>query len=188
MYLVSAINRAKIGVSIGALLSFALFLCVAAVHATERNAAAHVYETAKACVGKEMWKPGYGLSKGTLGCAAAVCNVLKKSGTVEAHSAGVTVMRNQLLKAGCKEYTIRGGPGQQLDDAILLRTAKPGDVLVAFKYPPGRANGGPDAHCGIIGQGTTIYSNNWNDGIWTELNIHLMFDYYPYVRVLRFKD
>jgi hypothetical protein len=51
---------------------------------------------------------------------------------------------------------------------------------------PTKVYGGPNAHCGIMGEGTQVFTNNWLDGIWTEVEIHEMFDYYPYVRLLRF--
>ena len=36
-----------------------------------------------------------------------------------------------------------------------------------------------------MGRGTQVYTNNWMDGIWTEVEIHQMFDAYPYVRLIR---
>jgi hypothetical protein len=135
-----------------------------------------------------MWKPGYGLAKGTLGCAAAVSNVLKASGNSSVHSAVVTVMRRQLLAPPnlCREFVVRNGEGRAIDDAVLLRCCQPGDILLGFKAPPSALNGGANAHCGIMGQGTQVFTNNWMDGIWTEVEIHQMFDYYPYIRLLRF--
>lgn len=135
-----------------------------------------------------MWKPGYGLTKGTLGCAAAVCNVLKASGNSSVHSAVVTVMRRQLLAPpnSCREFVVRNGEGRAIDDGVLLRCCQPGDILLGFKAPPSALNGGANAHCGIMGQGTQVFTNNWMDGIWTEVEIHQMFDYYPYIRLLRF--
>lgn len=143
---------------------------------------------AKQCAGKEMWKPGYGLAKGTLGCAAAVSNVLKANGNQSVHSAVVTVMRRQLLAPPnrCREFVIRNGEGGAIDDGVLLKCCHPGDILVAFKAAPNQSNGGANAHCGIMGEGTQVFTNNWLDGIWTEVEIHQMFDYYPYVRLLRF--
>ncbi len=134
-----------------------------------------------------MWKPGYGLANGKLGCAAAVCNVLKKSGIETVSSAGVVAMRGQLLTrcAGSKEFVIRNGDGTQIDDTKLTAVARPGDIVLAFMEPPSKPNGGPRAHCGIMGDGTNVYTNNWMDGIWTEVEIHQMFDYYPYIRLIR---
>ena len=145
-----------------------------------------IASTARACLGKEMWKPGYGLSNGKLGCAAAVCNVLKKSGVKNVSTAGVVAMRTQLLSLpGSKEFKIRSGEGSEIDDAKLLKIAQPGDILLAFKDPPTRANGGPNAHCGLMGAGSQVYTNNWMDGVWTEIEIHQMFDYWPYIRLIR---
>lgn len=145
-----------------------------------------IYQAAKTSVGKEMWK-GYGLSEGTLGCAAALCNVLKKAGVNSVSSPLVTAVRGQLLRnaAGCSERIIRNGEGSELSDAILLKDCQPGDIVLAFKEPPSKLNGGTSAHCGVMGSGTQVYTNNWMDGIWTEVEIHQMFDYYPYVRLLR---
>jgi hypothetical protein len=71
----------------------------------------------------------------------------------------------------------------------MKQIAHPGDVVLAFKLPPDKNyNGGADAHCGILADGGDIYTNDWMDGIWKKVNIHLMFDYYPYVRLLRLTD
>jgi hypothetical protein len=141
---------------------------------------------AEACLGKKMWE-GYGLSTGYLGCAAAVSNVLKTTGFTTAHSAAVTLMRQQLL--GCKnirEIIICDGAKDKLTDSKLIALARPGDILVAFAKPPApNYNGGGNAHCGILSTPTEICTNDWNDGVWKKLNIHLMFDYYPYVRLIR---
>ncbi len=142
-------------------------------------------QVARQSLGAEMWH-GYGLTKGTLGCSAAICNVLKKAGDSSLHTPVVTVLRRQLITAkGCKELVVRNGEGKEIEDKVLLKLCKPGDILVAFKESPSKLNGGPNAHCGIMGQGTQIYTNNWMDGIWTEVEIHQKFDYYPYVRLLR---
>lgn len=148
-----------------------------------------VSATAQSCLGKKMWG-GYGLSSGYLGCAAAVSNVLKKSGFSYGHSAAVTQLRNQLLASHCvKEFVIRRGPATPLDDTKLNAIARPGDVVLAFAKPPESDwNGGGNAHCGILSSSTEICTNDWNDGIWKKLNIHLMFDYYPYLRIVRIES
>lgn len=146
-----------------------------------------IFHAAQSSLGKKMWI-GYGLPSGKLGCSAALCNVLKKAGVTSAHSATVTVARRQLLASGmATEIVVRNGEGTEIDDAKLKKLAHPGDVLLAFMHPPSKPNGGPDAHCGIMGADANVFTNDWNDGIWKELNIHLMFDYYPYVRLLRIK-
>jgi hypothetical protein len=147
----------------------------------------NILTAAKKDVGKQMWK-GYGLSSGALGCAAALSNVLKQGGVADAHSAAVIVVRNQLLhgKAKAKELVLRNSEGVGINDAKLKSIAHPGDVVFAFMKPPPNPNGGPNAHCGILGENGDIYTNDWNDGIWKSLNIHLMFDYYPYIRLIRF--
>lgn len=107
-----------------------------------------IFLEAKQCVGNEMWKPGYGLAKGTLGCAAALCNVLKAAGNGSAHSAMVTVIRRQLLAPPnlCQEFVIRNGEGKSIDNAVLLKNSQSGDILLAFMEAPTKVNGGPNAH------------------------------------------
>ncbi len=147
-----------------------------------------IADAAKASLGREMWKPGYGLANGKLGCAAAVCNVLKKAGVNKINTARVVDMRRQLLALpNSEEFKIRSGEGKEIDDTVLLKTAQPGDIVLAFAEPPSKPNGGPHAHCGVMGKGTQVYTNNWMDGIWTEVEIHQMFDYYPYIRLIRLK-
>jgi hypothetical protein len=152
----------------------------------DANLGARIESEAKASLGREVWK-GYGLPNGKLGCAAALCNVLKKAGVPNIRTPVVTTMRRQLLASslGCSERVIRNGGGTQIDDSVLLKDCKPGDIVLAFNQPPDKVNGGPNAHCGIMGQNTQVYTNNWMDGIWTEVEIHQMFDYFPYIRLLR---
>jgi hypothetical protein len=145
-----------------------------------------IYTAAKKDVGKQMWK-GYGLSSGALGCAAALSNVLQQGGVADAHSAAVIAVRKQLLhgKTKAKELVLRNGEGDSIDETKMKTIAHPGDVVLAFMKPPPNPNGGPNAHCGILGENGEIYTNDWNDGIWKEVNIHLMFDSYPYIRLIR---
>lgn len=154
--------------------------------ATSTALSKKIFQAAKTSVGKEMWK-GYGLPNGTLGCAAALCNVLKKAGVSSVRTPLVTAMRRQLLNSRtiCSERIIRNGEGREINDKALLKDCQPGDILLAFEEPPSKLNGGASAHCGIMGEATQVYTNNWADGIWTEVEIHQMFDYYPYVRLLR---
>lgn len=157
-----------------------------AIPAPSPAVGSNISKVAESCLGKQMWK-GYGLASGYLGCAAAVSNVLKKSGYSSAHSAAVVVMRNQMLSSKhAREIVIRNGPKEELLDSKLEKLAQPGDVVVAFMKPPEKNfNGGGNAHCGILSTATEICTNDWNDGIWKKLNIHLMFDYYPYLRIIR---
>lgn len=154
--------------------------------ATSTALSKKVFQAAKTSVGKEMWK-GYGLPNGKLGCAAALCNVLKKAGVSSVRTPLVTAMRRQLLNSRtiCSERIIRNGEGREINDKALLKDCQPGDILLAFEEPPSKLNGGTSAHCGIMGEATQVYTNNWVDGIWTEVEIHQMFDYYPYIRLLR---
>ncbi len=147
-----------------------------------------IFQAAQASVGKEMWK-GYGLSNGKLGCAAALSNVLKTAGVNDVCSVLVTAMRKQILNSslGCSERIIGDGKnssGSTIDDALLLKNCQPGDIVLAFNEPPTKVNGGTNAHFGIIGKNTQVYTNNWMDGVWTEVEIHQMFDYFPYIRLL----
>lgn len=147
----------------------------------------HLAATAHSCLGNEMWKPGYGLSNGKLGCSAAVCNVLKKAGVKKISTAAVVPMCLQLLKnyPASREFIVRSGEGNEINDARLSKLAKPGDILLGFMAPPPDANSGGNAHCGIMGTGNQVYTNNWLNGIWTEVDIHQMFDFYPYIRLIR---
>ncbi len=152
----------------------------------EKTPSERIAATAKQSLGQKMWL-GYGLPNGFLGCSAAVSNVLKKSGINCAHSAAVVIMRNQILKGpySYQEFILKNGTDKIIDDALLLKTAQPGDILLAFMDPPSKPNTGGNAHCGIMGEKANVYTNDWNDGIWKEVNIHQMFDYYRHVRLLR---
>jgi len=173
----------KTGLSLAILLVAALIFPATAAPS---DLAQKVFASAQKDVGKKMWK-GYGLPSGKLGCAAALCNVLQEGGVTDAHSATVIVVRNQLLygKTKFKELVLRNHEGDGIDDAKLKSIARPGDVVLAFMKAPPNPNGGPNAHCGIMGENGEIFTNDWNDGIWKGLNIHLMFDYYPYIRLIR---
>lgn len=71
---------------------------------------------------------------------------------------------------------------------MTTHLARPGDVLMAFMAPPNKPNGGPNAHCGIMAENADVFTNDWDDGIWKRLNIHVMFDHYPYVRLIRLSE
>ena len=175
-----------------------IFICVSTLSLPALSIPAHsaassaepvgskLASSAEASLGKKMWS-GYGLSTGYLGCAAAVSNVLKKAGFSAGHSAAVTQLRNQVLASKCaREFVIRSGPKEELLDSRLDAIARPGDIVLAFAKPPeSNWNGGGNAHCGILSASTEICTNDWNDGIWKKLNIHLMFDAYPYLRIIR---
>lgn len=163
---------------------FALALCpMCAATDTGKK----ILTAAQLCQGKRMWLKGYGLTNGKLGCAAALSNVLLAAGIGAGHSAAVSVLRNQLLhgRLHCSEVTLRDGEGEGIDDAKLRRLAQPGDVVVAFMTPPNNYNGGTNAHCGIMSRDGNVMTNDWSDGVWKEVNIHMMFDYFPYIRLLR---
>jgi len=168
------------------LLASFLIVSVASATAAPTEAGKKIACAAQLSVGKKMWK-GYGLPNGTLGCAAALSNVLKAAGVSTAHSAAVVQVRRQLLtdKSKVQELIIRNGPQEELKDDKLNALAQPGDIVLAFAKPPSNPNGGPDAHCGILATPTDIFTNDWNDGIWKKVNIHQMFDYYPYLRLVR---
>ena len=95
-------------------------------------------------------------------------------------------MRRQLLSTRkFKEIVLRNGEGSEIDEEKLKSNGKPGDVVLAFMRPPDRDNSGPNAHCGILGEQSNIYTNDWNDGVWKQLNIQIMFDHYPYISLVR---
>ncbi len=151
----------------------------------QASTAQKILKAADSSVGRKMWF-GYGLPSGQLGCAAALSNVLKAAGITRGRSATVVVVRRQLLAGakGVREIEIKSKPGD-IDDAQLAKLAKPGDILMAYMAPPPSLNGGPNAHCGIIGESGTVYTNDWNDGIWKHSDIHRYFDFYPHIRVIR---
>ena len=171
-----------------ALAIFLAFIVVPFSHAqTQVKTSKKIEIAAKDSLGKEMWG-GFGLKSGHLGCAASVSNVLNKAGVKYIHSAATKYMRNQILKGKIKvtEHVLKNGGTKPVSDKALLEIAKPGDVLVAFMDPLPRGNIGPKAHCGIMGAGGKVYTNDWNDGKWKYASIHRYFDSYKYMRVLRF--
>lgn len=172
-------------------LALILSICFSGPSSMAQSASSYagkVEKAAKASVGKQMWKKGYGLRDGGLGCAASVSNVLNVAGISYVRSAATKYMRNQILTGSLKvkEYVIKSGEEGPIDDKRLESVAKPGDVLVAFMDPLPRGNIGPKAHCGIMAPANRIYTNDWNNGIWTHGDIHRYFDSYRYIRVLRF--
>lgn len=147
---------------------------------------AAILDSAKRSVGKEMWR-GYGLGDGSLGCAASLSSVLKTAGIKYATSVRTRDLRSKLLNGPKRaaEFDIKNGGSNSIDDARVESVAKPGDILVAFMDPFPRCSVGPRAHCGIIGENGSVYTNDWNNGIWTHGNIHTYFDAYKYIRVIR---
>lgn len=145
-----------------------------------------ILSAAKESVGKEMWK-GFGLPNGGLGCAASLSNVLGKAGVKYARSPVTKFVRQKLLEGPVKtsEYVVKEGGDGPINDRALAKVARPGDVLVAFMDPLPKGNIGPKAHCGIIGPEGTVFTNDWNDGIWKHANIHTYFDSYRHIRVIR---
>jgi len=146
----------------------------------------NILDAAKQSVGKEMWK-GFGLPDGHLGCAASLSNVLNKAGVKYARSPVTKFVRQKLLEGPVKvsEYVVKSGGDNPISDQTVARVARPGDVLVAFMDPLPRGNIGPKAHCGIIGPDGTVFTNDWNDGIWKHADIHTYFDSYRHIRVIR---
>ncbi len=154
---------------------------------TARSTSERIVAAAEKSVGKRMWKDGFGLPDGRLGCAASLSNVLKSAGLSYSSSPVTKVVRQKLLKGPhkCDEYVIKNGGDAPISDQVVLRVSRPGDVLVAFMDPLPKGSIGPRAHCGIIGPGGTVFTNDWNDGIWKNGNIHDYFDSYRYIRVIR---
>ncbi|MDZ4838275.1 MAG: hypothetical protein SGJ27_31210 [Candidatus Melainabacteria bacterium] len=155
---------------------------------SESKHAKDILTAARASVGKEMWK-GFGLGNGSLGCAASVSNVLKKAGVSYAYSPVTKSVRQKLLAGPIKtsEFVVKSGGEKPINDDTLSSVAKPGDVLVAFMDPLPGGNIGPKAHCGIIGPDNTVFTNDWNDGIWKHASIHTYFDSYRHIRFIRLR-
>ncbi len=148
-----------------------------------------ILASAKDSLGKEMWKVGFGLSEGRLGCAASVSNVLKKAEINGVYSPVTKKMRQQIIngRLPVTELVLKDGGDRPIDDGKISTVAKPGDVVVAFMHPLPGADVGPGAHCGVIGESGTVFTNDWNNGIWSQGSIHTFFDSYKYIRLLRFK-
>lgn len=145
-----------------------------------------ILHAAEESVGKQMWK-GFGLADGSLGCAASLSNVLALAGVKYARAPVTRVVRQKLLQGPIKtsEHVIKNGGDGPIDDKTVSRVARPGDVLVAFMDPLPGGSVGPKAHCGIIGPNATVFTNDWNDGIWKHASIHTYFDSYRHINVIR---
>lgn len=117
--------------------------------------------SAKGHVGDQMWRNGYGLGNGRLGCAASVSEVLKDAGVRGVHSAGVAQAAEQLTRQG---WTQHSG----------LDKAEPGDVVVVARRS-GWRNGGGGAHIGIVGENGKVYHNRSSTGRWTEDSLGRVF-------------
>ncbi|MEZ4543305.1 MAG: hypothetical protein R3C24_05325 [Cyanobacteriota/Melainabacteria group bacterium] len=75
----------------------------APAHSQASTTAKSINKAAQDCVGKEMWKKGYGLKSGGLGCAASVSNVLNKAGIAYVRTPVTLYMRlPNLCKASSK--------------------------------------------------------------------------------------
>lgn len=143
-----------------------------------------ILKSANASVGKKMWF-GFGLPNGTLGCAAALSNVLKRAGYKQANSAAVRFLYTQLRTTrGAKEFPLPGA-GSDVTAEVLATKTKPGDVLLAFHEYPDKPNLGPHAHCGIVGPKGQIYTNDWDDGIWKLGDFQRYFYHYKHFRIVR---
>lgn len=153
---------------------------------SETSYSKRILAAARGSVGQEMWK-GFGLPNGSLGCAASLSAVLGKAGVKYSRSPVTKVVRQKLLGGPVRasEFIVKDGGDGPINDRTLARVARPGDVLVAFMDPLPRGNIGPKAHCGIIGPDGTVFTNDWNDGIWKHASIHTYFDSYRHIRVIR---
>ncbi len=153
---------------------------------SKANKSTSILHAAEESVGKKMWK-GFGLADGSLGCAASLSNVLALAGVKYARAPLTKVVRQKLINGPIKasEHVIKAGGDGPIDDATVSKVARPGDVLVAFMDPLPRGSVGPKAHCGIIGPNATVFTNDWNDGIWKHASIHTYFDSYRHINVIR---
>ncbi len=116
-----------------------------------------------------MWN-GYGLRDGTLGCAASLSNILNKGCVKVAHSASVAAVRRQLLSTRkFKEIVLRNGEGSEIDEEKLNQVSQATWCLHSCASRSRQQR--PNAHCGILGEQSNIYTNDWNDGVWKQLNI-----------------
>lgn len=145
-----------------------------------------IFATANESVGKKMWY-GFGLPSGKLGCAAALSNVLNKSGVAVAHSAAVVILRRQLLKStfDVRETPVKSSKGYGVDIGRLKAASQPGDLIFGYTSTPDKPNLGPDAHCGVVAEDGEVFANDWNDGIWKRVEADAFFAWYPYIYVMR---
>lgn len=117
--------------------------------------------SAKAHVGDQLWRNGYGLGSGRLGCAASVSEVLRDANVSGVRSAGVAQAAEQLTRQG---WTQHSG----------LDRAEPGDVVVVVRRS-GWRNGGGGAHIGVVGENGKVYHNKSSTGRWTEDSMQRVF-------------
>lgn len=144
-----------------------------------------ILRTAAHSCGKKMWS-GFGLSKGTLGCAAALSNVLNKAGLKCKGSAVVVVLRKQILThPGTKEILIKNSSAYGVDKNILARKSEPGDLIFGYMLPVSQPNLGGNAHCGVVSDKGTVMGNDWNDGIWKQVDVDQYFSFYRYVYLIK---
>jgi hypothetical protein len=153
---------------------------------SETSSSQRIFATASESVGKKMWY-GFGLPSGKLGCAAALSNVLNKSGIAVAHSAAVVVVRRQLLKSSFSvtETGVKSSKDYGVDIKKLQAASEPGDLIFGYMTTPDKPNLGPDAHCGVIAGKGEVFANDWNDGIWKRVEADRFFAWYPHIYVMR---
>ena len=153
---------------------------------TPDDPAALVLAVANQSVGRQMWL-GYGLPSGKLGCAAALCNVLKQAGFPYAKSAAVATVRSQLLSgpARTKEISIKSSGEYGIDRLKLAQVAKPGDLIMGYMKSPDHSNLGSDAHCGVVAGNGEVYANDWLDGVWKRDVVDRFFAWYHYVYIMK---
>ncbi|MDQ5966063.1 MAG: hypothetical protein QG625_2218 [Cyanobacteriota bacterium erpe_2018_sw_39hr_WHONDRS-SW48-000098_B_bin.30] len=144
-----------------------------------------ILSTAADCSGKKMWS-GFGLNKGTFGCAAALSNVLNKAGLKCKGSAVVVVLRKQVLThPGTKEILIKNSIDSGVDKNILLLKSEPGDLIFGYMQPVSQPNLGGNAHCGVVADKGTVMGNDWADGIWKQIDVDQYFSSYKYLYLIK---
>lgn len=144
-----------------------------------------ILRTATDSCGKKMWS-GFGLSKGTLGCAAALSNVLNKAGLKCKGSAVVVVLRKQILAhPGTKEILIKNSSTYGVDKSIMALKSEPGDLIFGYMLPVSQPNLGGNAHCGVVADKGTVMGNDWTDGVWKQVDVDQYFSSYKYVYLIK---
>ncbi len=135
-----------------------------------------------------MWT-GFGLPNGKLGCAAALSNILNRAGLKCKGSAVVVVLRKQILAHnGTKELLIKHSNDYGVDKKVLEAKASPGDLIFGYMRPTNEPNLGGNAHCAVVSTQGRVMGNDWNDGIWKDVDADQYFSFYKYVYLIKTAD
>ena len=98
----------------------------------------------------------------------------------------VLFLRKQILTLpGTKEILIKNSSAYGVDKNILARKSEPGDLIFGYMLPVSQPNLGGNAHCGVVSDKGTVMGNDWNDGIWKQVDVDQYFSFYRYVYLIK---